>query len=244
MHLAVAGGTGVVGKYVVEAAEERGHDVVVLSRSRGVDLTTGEGLNLRGVEGVIDCSNVLTMSAKKSVAFFEAASGHLLDAAEAAGVRHHVVLSIVGVDRVKFGYYEGKVAQERLALAGPVPATVLRATQFHEFAGQLLDRIGGPLAAVPRMRTQPVSAAEVGEHLVELVEGRPLGMAPELAGPEVLEMSELARRVSAARGDRRKVVGVRIPGAGGRQMASGELLPQADGPRGKTRFSDWLAAQE
>lgn len=131
--IAVAGGTGLVGAMVVAEVRRTGATPVVIARSAGVDLTTGSGLAeaLDGVDAVIDASNVDTLSAKRSVAFFEAATGRLLAAGEEAGVRHHVALSIVGCDRVDLPYYLGKRRQEALVAAGPVPWSVLRATQFH-----------------------------------------------------------------------------------------------------------------
>ncbi len=144
MKVAVAGGTGLVGRYVVEELGAAGHEPVVLSRSRGVDLVAGgAGLDaaLDGVDAVVDVSNVTTTSARKSVAFFDAVGRNLLDAGERAGVRHHVVLSIVGIDRVGLGYYRGKLRQEDVVRGGSLPWSVLRATQFHEFAGQTLERV-------------------------------------------------------------------------------------------------------
>ncbi|MGK5684250.1 SDR family oxidoreductase [Actinoplanes sp. URMC 104] len=237
MNIAVAGGTGWVGRLVVEQARARGHEVVVISRSTGVDLTTGEGLDdaLRGVDVVVDVTNVETLSRKASVAFFETTTRTLLAAEERAGVRHHVVLSIVGVDRVDSGYYEGKRRQERLALDGPIPATVLRATQFHEFAAQLLDRVPGPVKLVPAMLSRPVAASEVAAELVRLAEGPARGLATDLAGPEVLEVPAMVRRLA-----RRGLV-LSVPA--GRAMAHGGLLPEGDFHRGEITFDEWLAAR-
>ena len=177
MRMAVAGGTGLIGRQVVSLVEQAGHEPVVLARSRGVDLTTGAGLDaaLAGAEVVIDVSNVTTLSKKRSVRFFAAATGQLLAAGARAGVRHHVALSIVGIDRVGWGYYAGKLRQEELIRTATVPWTVLRATQFHEFAEQLLARSPGPLVPVPRMRVQPVAAREVAARLVELALGPAVG---------------------------------------------------------------------
>lgn len=244
MRIAVAGGTGMVGKHVVARVREQGHEAVVLSRGSGQDLTTGAGLDeaLAGVDVVIDCSNVMSPTARASVRFFESATRNLLAAEERAGVRHHVVLSIVGIDRVDYGYYAGKRRQEELALAGPVPVTVLRATQFHEFAGQVMAAVKGPVAYVPKMLTQPVAAGEVAAELVRLASGEPQGMAPEIAGPEVHQLADLARRLLQATGSRRRLVATRFPGKGGKAMASGECLPTGAGPRGKVTFDEWLAA--
>jgi uncharacterized protein YbjT (DUF2867 family) len=246
MRIAVAGGTGVVGLHTVEAVRAAGHEPVVLARSTGVDVTTGSGLDLAldGVSRLIDVTNVTTLSRKTAVAFFETAATALLAAEQRAGIEHHVALSIVGVDRVGFGYYVGKLRQEELVLGGDVPATVLRATQFHEFSEQMLERIGrGPLVLAPTMLSQPVAAREVGEELVRLALGQPAGMAPELAGPEVHRMPDLMRRVLRARGSRKPVVPLSVPFGAGRAAATGGLLPQGDGPRGRQTFDEWLAAR-
>src|SRR5690625_6784893 len=190
MRIAVAGGTGVVGRYVVEAVSAAGHEPVVLARSRGVDLTAGAGLALalNGVSAVVDVSNVTTLSRRTAERFFVLAAKNLLTAARRAGVGHHVLLSIIGVDRSPLGYYRAKLRQEDVVLRGPVPATVLRAAQFHEFADQTMARVRGPVAVVPRMRTQPVAATEVGGHLVRLAAGEPQVRAADPAGPEVHDL--------------------------------------------------------
>ncbi|MFC5030750.1 SDR family oxidoreductase [Streptomyces sp. DSM 41987] len=243
MRVAVAGGTGLVGRYVVEELTAAGHDPVVLARSRGVDLFAGgAGLDavLEGVEAVVDVSNVTTTSAKKAVAFFDTVGRNLLDAGVRAGVRHHVVLSIVGIDRVGLGYYQGKLRQEEVLKEGSTPWTVLRATQFHEFAGQILDRVPGPFAVVPRMQTQPVAAREVAQHLVQLTLAPAQGMAPDLAGPRVEQLVDMARRLLRARNQRRLLLPVKMPGATGAAMTGGGQLPNGPGPRGTRTFDEWL----
>jgi uncharacterized protein YbjT (DUF2867 family) len=241
-RVAVAGGTGVVGRHVVEALRTAGCEPVVLARSTGVDLVSGRGLDaaLPGVRAVVDVSNVATQRRAASVGFFTAATSALLAAGARAGVQHHVVLSIVGVDRVDTGYYAGKRAQEELVLSGGVPATVLRATQFHEFAEQVLALAKGPVAPVPAMRVQPVAAREVGEHLAALALDAPQGRAPELAGPEVHELTDLVRRLLRARGSRRRVLPLRGPTAASRAVVGGALLPTGPGPREQQGFDAWL----
>lgn len=243
MRIAVAGATGVVGRHVGEVARSRGHEVMELARSQGVDLTTGAGLadRLAGADAVVDTTNVATQKRAAAEAFFGTVSRTLLAAEEAAGVGHHVVLSIVGIDDVPTGYYQGKLEQERVVAAGPVPWSILRATQFHEFAEQALGfaRIG-PFSLVPRMLSQPVAAVEVAAALVDLVEAGPSGRVPDLAGPERLDIVDLARQVSRARGVGRRVVPVRLPGTAGRAMRSGALTPSGDGPRGRQTFGEWL----
>jgi uncharacterized protein YbjT (DUF2867 family) len=193
-RIAVAGGTGCVGRLVVAAARQRGDDVVVISRATGVDVTTGAGLAeaLRNVDVVIDVTNSPAFSARAAVGFFERETTNLLTAERAAGVGHHVALSIVGIDRVPTGYYAGKLRQKQLIEAGDRPWTILRATQFHEFAAQLRQRAAiGPLVLVPRMRSATVAARDVAEELVRLAGAPPSGRAVDLVGPEVLEMTDL-----------------------------------------------------
>jgi uncharacterized protein YbjT (DUF2867 family) len=231
-----------VGRMVVAAAREAGHEPVILARSAGVDLMTGAGLEpaLDGADVVVDVSNVTATSARRSTAYFGQTTRRLLDAGKRAGVKHHLALSIVGCDRVDFGYYLGKRRQEQLVLEADVPGSVLRATQFHEFAGQLLTRLPGPVKAVPLMRSQPVAAREVAEALVGLAVQAPVGMAPELAGPQEEDMTVLARRVLRAEGRRALVVPLRLPGATGRAMAGTGLLPTGPGMRGSETFDAWL----
>jgi uncharacterized protein YbjT (DUF2867 family) len=244
MKIAVAGGTGVTGRHVTESVRAAGHTAVVLARSAGVDLTDGAGLAgaLRGVSAVIDVTNITTTRRAPAVAFFGAVTRNLLEAERQAGAGHHVALSIIGVDRIAYGYYLGKRHQEELVLAGPVPGTVLRAAQFHELAGQLLDRVRGPVALAPRMLCQPVAAAEAADALVRLALAAPAGLVPELAGPEELQMVDMIRQVARARGSRRPVLAVRLPGAVGKAVAGGGQLPSGPGPRGTATFGEWLAA--
>jgi len=249
MRVLVVGGTGTAGGAVVAELASRGHAVRVLSRSgrapqgttgvRG-DLVTGEGLEaaLDGVRAVVDASNVTTLSRRRATDFFVGSTRRLVAAGRAAGVRHHVLLSIVGVDRTPTGYYRAKVAQEQ-AVTEAVEAgagssmgwSLLRATQFHDFAGQMIARGRvGPLVVVPGMRVRPVAVAGVGVALADAVEAGPLGRLPDLAGPDVMELTAMARAVLEARGERGRVVGVRVPGAAGRALRTGGLLPSPGEP--------------
>jgi uncharacterized protein YbjT (DUF2867 family) len=243
MRVAVAGGTGWTGRLVVDALRAGGDDPVVLARSVGVDLVDGTGLDgkLDGVQAVIDVTNIVTTRSKPAIRFFEAVTTNLLAAEATAGVGHHVALSIVGIDRVDYSYYRGKRAQEELVLAGG-SGTVLRATQFHEFAAQMFDR-SGPFVIAPKMLSQPVALVEVAAHLVELAHRQPQGMAPELAGPEQLQMQDMIRQLSRARHGRRPVVPIAVPGKVGKQFTGGALLPAGPGPRGSITFATWLAEQ-
>ncbi len=165
MKIAVAGGTGVVGRHVVQAAKAAGHEPVVLSRTAGVDLLDENKVAaaLSGADVVIDVANAPTLSEKKATAFFTEVDERLSRLGAQAGASRFLVLSIVGIDRVSWTYYRAKVAQEQVARNGPLPATIVRATQFHEFPEQVLDRAHlGPLAVVPVMAIQPIAAAERG----------------------------------------------------------------------------------
>lgn len=246
MRIAVAGGTGVVGRHVVEAARGAGHDAVVLSRSAGADVITGDGLDaaLQGADAVIDVTNTTTLSAAKAVSFFETATRNLLDAESRAGVAHHVVLSIVGIDAIDASYYAGKLSQERVVAAGSVPFTIARAAQFHEFAGQLLSGMSGPVAAMPKLLMRPVAAREVGAHLVRVAEAGAVGRASDLVGPRDEVLVDLARRQLAFDGVRRRVLGVRLPGAYWRGLASGSLRGSADAVQGEVTFDEWLGSED
>ena len=246
MKIAVAGGTGTVGAHVVDVVRTRGHEVVVLTRATGVDLVSGAGLDaaLVGADAVIDVVSVSTLDAKESVAFFEATTLALLAAEEAASVGHHVVLSIVGIDRAPEGYYAGKLAQERLVTAGRVPWTILRATQFHEFAAQMHERAKvGPFHVAPKMRTQPVAAREVAERLVALAEEGPTGRARALGGPREESLVDMVRSYARAGGSRAWIPAVPLPGALGRAQRDGSLLPGADADRGVQTYAEWLGAR-
>ncbi|MFK4837008.1 SDR family oxidoreductase [Microbacterium sp. ZW T2_14] len=243
MRIAVAGGTGVVGSRTVQALRAEGHDAVALSRRTGVDLTTGAGLDaaLDGVDAVVDTANVSTLSADAAIRFFETATGNLVAAAARAGVGHVVLLSIVGIDRMPHDYYAGKLAQERVVEAAAVPWTILRATQFHEFAGQLFDRAKlGPLHVAPRARVQPVAARDVGTHLAALAAAAPQGRVPDLAGPREEAMDEMVKAFARHTGHRGWIPSVSLPGAQMKAMRAGLALPGAGAVLATQTFSDWL----
>ncbi len=251
MRIVIAGGTGTAGRVVVQQAVERGHEAVALSRSgpAPADLVTGRGLAeaLAGAEAVIDCSNAGSTSRTKAERFFVAATKNLVHAAAEAGARHYVLLSIVGIENVPMGYYHAKLAQEAALIATATEAqlgyTIARATQFHDFAGQLLARMRmGPLAAIPHMRSQPVELTEVATRLLDCAEAEPAGRAPDLGGPREEDLLDMARRWVAHTGERTRVVGVPLPGRAGRAVRDGGLLVTDGDSRGRT-FADWLADQ-
>jgi uncharacterized protein YbjT (DUF2867 family) len=248
MRIAIAGGTGTVGRYAVTAAEQRGDEVVVLSRSSGVDVRAGTGLSeaLAGIDVVLDTTNTSTTKKGPATAFFTAVAANLQRAAAERGVGFVVSLSIVGIDRTAgYGYYAAKLAHEKAAREGSVPATILRATQFHEFPGQLLRRTRrGPVAFLPVMRVQSVAARSVGERLVELAHEGPQQAVQELAGPDSANLVDLGRRLIEHRGERTRVVPLMLPGSASKAMRHGALLPRPGAQLVGPSFDDWLTSPD
>jgi uncharacterized protein YbjT (DUF2867 family) len=243
VRIAIAGATGTVGRHVVEAAERGGHEVVRMSRSAGVDIVTGIGLAeaLLGVDAVIDVASVASGSTSAAVEYFNRSSSTLLAAEKAAGVSHHIALSIVGIDGFRSGYYAGKLEQERVVMNGPVAWTILRATQFHEFAAQLLRQTNfGPIALMPVGRLQPIAAAEVASALARLAETVQYGRAADLAGPREESLVTMARGYLAATGVRRAVIPLRAPGEMLKGLRDGSRLPAAGSTLGTQTYAQWL----
>jgi uncharacterized protein YbjT (DUF2867 family) len=245
MKIAVAGGTGTVGRHVVRVARERGHEVVSLSRHEGVNLITGKGLNeaLHNVDTVIDVSGIRELTTKKNVDFFTTSTQNLLAAEKKAGTKHHIALSIVGIHLAKSGLYAGKLAQEEAVRHGDVRWTILRATQFHEFVPMTLGYTSaGPLALVPRMLMQPVAAAEVAEVLVDAAEAGPKGRLPDLGGPGKERLADLVRAYLRKTGKKKLIVQLPLPGPMGKAMRSGDLIPEPGAAVGRQTFEQWLDA--
>jgi uncharacterized protein YbjT (DUF2867 family) len=224
--IAVAGATGRVGHHVVDVLRARGYDVVPMSRSQGVDVITGDGLAaaLAGVGCVIDTAT-----------------------GQEAGVQRMVVVSIIGTDRFTHGYGAAKVAHEQAMLAGPIPALVLRASQFYEFIPLIMEwGTQGDVAYVPRMRTQPVAARVVAEVLADLATApgsRPSGPPfPEVAGPREESLVEMATLFAERRGYPAKVEGVTDPADPDGLNESGGLLPGPDAILAGPTFEEWLNA--
>jgi len=247
MRAAVIGGTGTVGRLTVEALRRAGHEAVVVARSRGVDVTSGEGLAaaLERVEVVVDVTNFQGRDAETTRALFGAAMRNLLAAEQQANVRHHVLLSIVGVDR--FGgnaHYAGKRLQEQLLSSGPIPYTIQRATQFHEFAATVVSWTRqGQQATLPPVLVQPVAAADVAAVLAEVAVGPPQGRAVDLAGPQPQDLVDMARRTLAARGESIQLIPSWRTGVYGIEAAGEMCLPGPEARIAPTTFDDWLAAE-
>jgi uncharacterized protein YbjT (DUF2867 family) len=252
-RIAVAGATGRVGGHVVDLLESSGHDVVSISRTGGIDVITGEGLAeaLSGVECIVDTTTGPSPDQQPATEFFTTAALNLHEAGHRAGVERMVVVSIIGCDRFVSGYNVAKVAHEQAALAGPIPARILRAAQFHEFVGQLLDwGTQGELAHVPTMRTQLVAASAVAEGLVELAlapertAGPPNGRIPEIAGPRVERLVEKARLLAAQRGAPDRVEEASDPDDPDHELfATDGLLPSPHATLAGPTFEEWLATR-
>jgi uncharacterized protein YbjT (DUF2867 family) len=244
MRIAVAGGTGLVGRHVVAQAEYAGHDALVLSRSRGVDVLSGEGLAgaVEGVAAIVDVTNAGTADERAATEFFTRAAGNLQRVGAERGVGHVVTLSIVGIDRVPFGYYAAKLEQERVSAAGSVPSSVLRATQFHEFPAQLISWTRtDSRAQVLELRVQTVAARTVAAVLLELATGEPREAVPDLAGPEQADLVDLARAFVERRGLGISVEADSDSVAG---MPPGAMLPGPEARIEGPTFDQWLSSED
>jgi uncharacterized protein YbjT (DUF2867 family) len=247
MRIAIVGGTGTLGKHVVAELAGRGHEVRVLSRGGEyrVDLTTGDGLDraLDGCAAVVDASN--TTAAKRARLVLVEGSRRLLAAEQAAGVGHHVCVSIVGCDQVPMGYYKVKVDQEHVVETGPVPWSIVQATQFHELAASMLNATGKYLVLpVPRVRLQTVASAEVARAVADVAAGAPLKHRLQVAGPQVNTLRELALTWRQVTGRRALLVPLPVPGKLGRALRDGGLTAANADFRGTEIFAEWLAAQQ
>lgn len=244
----MTGGTGTIGRHVVAALTARGHEVRALSRHAeryAVDLTTGAGLSaaLAGVDVVVDASNASSSTADARATLVDG-TRRLLAAEHDAGVRHHVLVSIVGCHDVPMAYYGVKVEQERAVAAGAVPWTVVAATQFHEFvAGTLAGAARRGVVPLLRALVQPVAARDAASAVADAAERQPLRGTTTVAGPEVLDLRDAARAWRAATGSRAVPVRVPLPGKLGRALRAGGLTDPRPDARGTTTFRDWLAAQ-
>ncbi|GAA4970476.1 SDR family oxidoreductase [Actinoplanes utahensis] len=244
MRIVVVGGTGQTGRLLVEALRGRGHEAVPASPSTGIDAFSGVGLEeaLAGTDVVIDVTNPPSRDEAAATEFFRVTSENLTAVGGKAGVRHHVVLSIIGLERASdLAYYRAKLAQEAAVRAGEVPYTIVRAAQFLEFLGDLLQaNTEGDEIRLGPVRVQPIALSDLVSHLVEIAEGDPAGGTVEAAGPEVLAMDEIGRRL-AAPGQRVKSDGKPFFGA---DVPVDALVAGPSAHLGRTTLSAWLAANE
>jgi uncharacterized protein YbjT (DUF2867 family) len=244
MKIVVIGGSGLIGANLVGKLREKGHEVVAASPSKGVNALTGEGLAgaLAGADVVVDVANSPSFDDRAVLAFFESSTRNLLAAEAAAGVRHHVVLSIVGVEGLpESGYFRAKVAQEKLVVAGAIPWTILRATQFFEFVGAIAESCAADGAVrLPDADFQPVAADDVAAALAEIAAAPPANAVVDLGGPERLPMSDFAKRLFAAKKDARPVSASADARYFGAPLQRRSLTAGDDARAGPTRFEDWL----
>lgn len=245
MKIIVFGGSGFIGKKLVSMLRRHGHDVVPASPSLGVNAVTGEGLAaaLAGAQVTVDVTNSPSYEDQAVMDFFTTTTRHLLAQGATAGVRHHVLLSIVGIDGLpECGYYRAKLAQEKLIRAAAIPFTIVRATQFFEFIPVITQlATTAQTVRLPAAGMQPILGDDVADVLAEIATQPPVNGTLELAGPEVIAQDELARRWLKSQ-DKTDVV-VTDPAARyfGAQLQPRSLLPGEQARLGRTRFDDWLA---
>lgn len=245
MKIVVIGGTGLIGTKLVNSLRKIGHEVVAASPRSGVNTITGEGLAtaLAGAQVVVDVANSPSWEDKAVLDFFETSGRNLLAAEAAAGVGHHIALSVVGTERLlASGYFRAKMAQETLIQASPVPYTIVRATQFFEFVdGIVQSATDGQTVRVSPARVQPIVSDDVAAALVQVVIGTPLNGMVELAGPEPIRLDELVRQFLSAQGDTRKVTTDVHALYFGIELNDQSLIPGNNPRIGPTRFEDWLS---
>ena len=245
MKIVVIGGSGLIGSKLVTKLREDGHDPLAASPDSGVDTITGEGLAeaLEGAHAVADVANAPAFEDAAVLEFFQTSSRNLLAAETAAGVRHHVVLSVVGTDRLpESGYFRAKVAQEELVKAATVPYTIVRATQFFEFIGRIADsNTDGDTVRLAPVLVQPEAADDVAAALTDVAVNAPVNGTVELAGPEAFRLDELARRVLSANNDRRQVIPDVHARYFGAELDDRSLTPGDDARIAPTHFEDWLS---
>ena len=247
MKIVVIGGSGLIGKKLVNKLRESGHEVVAASPSSGINTVTRVGLAqaLAGAQVVVDVANAPDWEDNAVLAFFETSGRNLLAAEAAAGVGHHVALSVVGTDRLlASGYFRAKMVQENLIKASPIPYTIVRATQFYEFVGSIAQlATEGQTVRLRPVLMQPIAADDVAAVLAEVAIASPLNGTFELAGPEPIRQDDLVRQFLNATGDARAVITDPRALYYGIAVNDQSLTP-GDHPRlGPTRFEDWLRHQ-
>jgi uncharacterized protein YbjT (DUF2867 family) len=242
MKFAVIGGTGLIGSQVVKNLNAAGHEAVPHSQSTGVDVISGQGLGeaVAGADVIVNLTNSPTFD-EASLAFFQTSMDNLLTAGRKGGVRHFVILSIVGVDQVpELDYYRAKALQEDILVAGPIPYSIVRATQFMEFIDAVLSwTADGDTVRLPATPIQPIASKDVADAVAEVAAGAPLGGIRNIAGPEVFSLDELGRVTLSHKSDGRTVV--TDPTAGMFAVIKGDVLTDKDARLAPTRYADWLS---
>ena len=244
MRIVVIGGSGLIGSKLVAKLRERGHDPVAASPNSGVNTLTAEGLAevLKGASVVVDVSNSPSFEDAAVMEFFKTSTGNLLTYEAAAGVGHHVALSIVGSDRLPdSGYMRAKVAQEKLIRESSIPYSIVRATQFFEFVKRIADSATeGNTVRLPPVRFQPLAADDVASAVVKVAIGSPMNGIIEIGGPEQFRFDELIRQCLSARKDPREVIADPHARYFGTELSERSIVPDDGAQLGKMRFEDWL----
>ena len=247
MKIVIIGGSGLIGSKVVRKLLEQGNEAVPASPNTGVNTLTGEGLAgvLKGAAVVVDVSNSPSFEDAAVLNFFKTSTTNLLAAEAAAGVRHHVALSVVGTDRLsESGYMRAKIAQERLIEQSPIPYSIVHATQFFEFIKGIADAatVGDTVRLAPVL-IQPTAAEDVATEVAKVAVGAPINGIVELSGPEQFRLDEIVRRYLAAADDRRSVIADTHARYYGAELGERTLVPDNNANIGETRFEDWLSRQ-
>jgi uncharacterized protein YbjT (DUF2867 family) len=245
MKIAVIGGSGLIGSKLVKKLRDQGHDAVAASPTSGVNTFTGEGLAqaLRGASVVVDVTNAPSWEDEAVMNFFETSTRNLLAHEPAAGVGHHVALSVVGTDRMlESGYFRAKIAQENLIKAGSIPYSIVRATQFYEFVKGIADfsTVGNKVLLPPAL-FQPMAADDVAAAVSKIALGSPINDTVEIGGPVTFRLDEAIRRALAERKDPREVIADPNARYYGIAVKERTLVPEDGAKLGKIRFEDWLA---
>ncbi|MGL5167179.1 MAG: SDR family oxidoreductase [Afipia sp.] len=244
MKIVVIGGSGLIGSKVVAQLRKRGHEVVAASPSTGVNTVTGEGLKeaFAGADVVIDVANSPSFETGAALAFFEASGRNVLAAEKAAGVKHHVALSVVGTERLlEFGYFGAKLGQEGLIKNSGQPYTIVRATQFFEFVGGIAqEATQGQTVRVSSARIQPMAADDVAAAVVDAALAAPVNGTIEVAGPESFQMDQLIRKYLSAKNDRKDVITDPAARYFGIKLNDRSLTPDAGARLGAITFDEWL----
>lgn len=242
MKISVIGGTGLIGSQVVKNLNAAGHEAVPHSKSTGVDIISGQGLDeaVTGADVVVNLTNSPTFD-EASLAFFQTSMDNLLTAAHKGGVGHFVILSIVGVEQVpELDYYKAKVLQEKLLAAGPIPYSIVRATQFMEFMDAAMSwTADADTVRLPATPIQPIASRDVAAAVADVAAGPPLDGIRNIAGPDVFPLDELGRFTLSRKGDSRTVV--TDPAAGMFAVVKGDVLTDRQARLAPTHYSDWLS---
>lgn len=245
MKIVVIGGTGLIGTKLVKILHDRGHEVVAAAPSKGINAVTGEGLPgaLKGAQVVVDVANAPSWEDKAVLEFFETSSRNLLVAEAAAGVKHHVALSVVGTERLlASGYFRAKMAQEKLIQASHIPYTIVRSTQFFEFVGGIAQfATQDATVRLPSVLMQPIVSDDVAAAIADVAVSKPINGLIEIAGPEQIRQDELVREFLAATGDARKVITDASARYYGIEVNDQSLVPGPHPRLGLMHFAEWLS---